>query len=398
VKGALKTVLIVLATAAVVGGAVAAGFYLRGPGGADVEADADARRPEEGASRPEADRIRNEDRPNVAAALERLNDRVVDRTKDYLYPAKIMVETTARTLNRHTRVYKDPFLEKYLLAMLDAYPQLDYVYVADREGNRLLAAKNDVLGRFTSLTVRSGTEEPYRIRRRWDGSGKLISTERHSETELLRAHAGGGRLGGLNAERTGIYDPLVRPWYRLAAERRAVCWTDVYIFNQNQEPGLTAACPAVEGRDVLFVVAADFEVRTICRFLAETKGALGKKGTVFIINYPESEVARRGDLVAYPDASRVVRKSGKPGGDGGEPTFAKARDVVADHVRAALARYEKARADGEDLKAFRFEYGEESYIASFQPFLESFGNDWKIVVVVPEEDLLSGEAGEKQGK
>ena len=395
-KGALRIWLIVLAAVVVIGVTVG-GFLLWGarrtaptaPGGTVEERS-------QSAELPETDGVESEDRPDVAAVLERLNDRVVDRTKDYLYPAKITVETTARALNRHTCIYRDPFFERYLLSMLDAYPQLDYVYIADREGNRLLAAENDVLGRYTSLTVRTGTEEPYRIRKRWDSAGKLISTERHSETELKKDYAMGGRLGGLNAGKTGIYDPLVRPWYRLAASRRAVCWTDVYIFNQNQQPGLTAACPAVEGRDVLFVVAADFEVRTICKFLMDTKRKLGRRGTVFIINYPESDPARRGDLVAYPEASRVVRKS--LAAEGGRPMFAKARDVVADHVRAALARYERARKGGNDLKAFRFEYRGESYIASFQPFLESFGNDWKIVVVVPEEDLLSAEAKDTRSK
>jgi hypothetical protein len=392
VKGGLKTGLIILATAAVVAGAVAGGFLLWGPGGdggsrGGANGEEKVRAPRRG-----SDRTRNEDRANVAAALERLNSKVVGKTKDYLYPAKIMVQTTARTLNRHTRIYSDPFFEKYLLAMLDAYPQLDYVYIADRDGNRLLAAKDDVLGRFTSLTVRTGTKEPYRIRRYWDGSGKLISTKRHSETELKKDHAMGGRLGGLNAAKTAIYDPRVRIWYQQAVKRRALCWTDVYIFNQNQKPGLTAACPAIEGRDVLFVVAADFEVKTICKFLAETKAELGKKGTVFIINYPESDPQRRGDLVAYPVSSKVVKQVKKPEEQGSKPVFAKARDVVDDHVGEALARYEKARGAGEDLKAFRFDYRGESYIASFQPFLESFGNDWKIVVVVPESDLLSTEA------
>jgi hypothetical protein len=395
---ALVKIAIGVGALAVLAGGAAAVYFLRDPAGDGKENGGDGR------LRPAATVavLQAEERPNVAAVLERLNHKVTDRTRDYLYPAKIMVETTAWTLSRHTRIYKDPFLEKYLLAMLDAYPQLDYVYVADREGNRLLAAENDVLGRFTSLTVRSGTKQPYRLRRRWDASGKLLSTERHSEEDLLKDHRQGGKLGGLNAGKTGIYDPLVRPWYRLAAERRALCWTDVYIFNQNQMPGITAACPAVSGRDVLFVVAADFEVRTICKFLRETKGELGKKGTVFIINYPRSDPKRRGELVAYPVESRVVTTvevaGTGPAAKRQRPVFAKARDVVADYVKEALQRYEKAQAEGEDLRAFRFSYRKKSYIASFAPFLQSFGNDWKIVVVVPEDDLLSAETEAQPGE
>ncbi len=377
-----------------VGGFIA-WHVLRGPADKDRSPEGNGREKPS----PAATMIQAEKRPDVAAALERLNRRVIEKTRNYLYPAKIMVETTARTLNGHTCIYKDAFLEKYLLAMLDAYPQLDYVYVADREGNRLLAAENDVLGRYTSLTVRSGTKEPFRLRRRWGSSGKLLTTERHSETELTKDYRLGGKLGGLNAGKTGIYDPLVRPWYRLAAKRRGISWTDVYIFNQNQMPGITAACPTVSGRDVLFVVAADFEVRTVCKFLRETKSELGRKGMVFIINYPQSDPKRRGELVAYPDESRVVTTAEEKGLEtetGREkPVFAKARDVVADYVKEALDRFEKAQSQGEDLKAFRFNYKQKSYIASFAPFLESFGNDWKIVVVVPEDDLLSAESGEK---
>jgi Cache domain len=309
--------------------------------------------------------VQAEKRADVAAVLERLNARVVEKTKNYLYPAKMMVETTARTLNRHSSIRTDEYFERYMVKVLRAYPQLDHIYIADPHGNRLLATVRGATGVETDLIDRSG-KEPFRIRKRWDPAGKAIGTERHTEKQLLANPA----LGDLNSPKTGIYDPRVRPWYQLARKQRKICWTDVYVFNQNGQPGITTACPAFNARgELLFVVAADFEIKNICRFLSETR--VGKEGLAFIVK-------SNGDLVAYPDASKVLKSSEKG------PVFAKAREVVPDWVKAALAAYEDKREN-----MFVFGYKQRRYIASFAPFLKSVGNDWKLVVVVPENDLLS---------
>ena len=118
----------------------------------------------------------------------------------------------------------------------------------------------------------------------------------------------------------------------------------------------------------LFVVAADFEIKSISRLLAELN--VGGGGLAFIINGKE-------ELIAYPEAGKVLKIAD------GSPVLAKADEVVPEWARAALQIW---RAGDRDV--FAFSHLKRRYIASFAPFLERFGNEWKIVVVAPEDDLL----------
>ncbi|MHC5058110.1 MAG: PDC sensor domain-containing protein [Planctomycetota bacterium] len=307
---------------------------------------------------------RRDGRADVAAMLDHINGTVVRRTEDFLYPAKSMVETTARGLNQYSSIRNDPYFERYVLDVLREYPQLDNFYIADRTGSRVMASSREE-GKAETDVIDLSADEPSRVVKRWDASGKLLSAERHTQKELLADPS----LGPLNSKKTGIYDASERPWYKQAVGERATCWSDVYIFSQSREPGITAACPVFSARkEMLFVVAADFEIKNISQFLAELN--VGGGGLAFIINGRE-------ELIAYPEAGKILRI------EDGKPVLARAEEVVPEWARAALRAWGKERRD-----VFAFNHAGRRYVASFAPFLERFGNDWKIVVVAPEDDLL----------
>jgi len=309
--------------------------------------------------------IRAESRSDVALMLEHLHETVIKKVDDFFYPAKAMVETTARTLNKYTSIRKDPYYERYVYDVITKYRQFDNFYIADATGSRVMASNRGRDQIKTDVIDRSG-DEPFRILKQWDSTGKVISTERHTEKQLVANPA----LGGLNEAKSGIWDARKRPWYRKVAKEKATCWSDVYIFSASREPGITAASPALGAQgEPVFVVAADFEIRNISHFLAELD--VGGDGLVFIIN-------GKGELIAYPEAEKVLTL------EDGKPVLAKAQAVVPDWAKAALDAH---RDEGNDL--FVFSHDGVSYIASFAPFLEQFGNDWRLVVVAPEEELLS---------
>ncbi len=308
--------------------------------------------------------IRDENRPDVAAMLDHLKETVVRKAEDFLYPAKSMVETTARVLSKHSSIRNDSYLERYVLDVLKEYPQLDNFYISDATGSRVMASSREE-GRFETDVIDRAAPKPFRTLKRWDASGKLLSAERHTQIELLADPS----LGPLNDDRTGIYDARERPWFKKALSEGATCWSDVYIFNLTREPGITAACPVLDAKKKpLFVVAADFEIKSISRLLAELN--VGGGGLAFIINGKE-------ELIAYPEAGKVLKIAD------GSPVLAKADEVVPEWARAALQIW---RAGDRDV--FAFSHLKRRYIASFAPFLERFGNEWKIVVVAPEDDLL----------
>ncbi|MHC4502091.1 MAG: cache domain-containing protein [Planctomycetota bacterium] len=312
-----------------------------------------------------------EDRPAIADALDHLNGAVIEKTKNHFYSARSMVETTARILNQHSSV-RDPFFERYCQDVLKKCRQLDQFYIADADGNRVIVSRSGEPGiSMTGDVIDRTGAEPVRIVKRWDEAGNVTSVKTYTTKQLLANPA----LGGLDKSRTGMYDPRKRPWYRKAVKERTTCWSDVYVFSFNNMPGITVACPATgPGGAPLFVVAADFEIENISRFVAELK--VGREGIAFIVN-------GAGDLVAHPVPKKVLRKRD------GKLVFAKAREVVPEWVKTALDAHDQDRED-----VFTFVHKESTYIASFAPFPESFGTDWTIVVVALEKDLLKAAGGD----
>lgn len=308
---------------------------------------------------------------DVADMLAQLNATVVKKAEEFFHPAKSMVETTARMLSAYSSLRNDEYFENYVRDVLRGYPQLDNFYIADTTGSRVIAFNRGKAGIETDVIDRTSAE-PYRVLKRWDDKNTVVSVERHTEKQLIANPL----LGGLNDDRSGIYDATARPWYRKAVKAAATCWSDVYIFNVSRQPGITVAMPALgsEGNP-LFVVAADFEVKTISKFLSNMK--VGEQGLAFIMNGD-------GELIAYPEVEKVLKL------EGGKPVLAKAEEVVPPWARAALAS-----RGGTDDTIFALTYEGNRYVASFAPFLHQFGNDWQLVVVAPEADLLHAGVSEK---
>jgi hypothetical protein len=300
---------------------------------------------------------------NILTVFDYINDTVIQKTKDHVFPAKVVVETTARVLNRNSSICDDPFLESYCTDLLQQYGQIDNFYIADSAGSRLMASR---LGTVieTDIIDRRG-EEPLYLKKR---GGRLFS--RKTEKELIASHGTGA-----------VYDPRVRPWYKKAARERKLCWSDVYIFatgSGDQQPGFTVAAPTFgEDGKLLFVTAADFVVANISGFLRDLK--VGVRGIAFLMNEKE-------ELIGYPDAARVVTMQG------GTAVLAKAEAVLPPWAKPALGIFRK---DGE--RVFFFDQDGERYVASFAPFLPASGNNWRIVVLVPEEDFFNINMGGKKG-
>jgi hypothetical protein len=300
---------------------------------------------------------------NIVVIFDYLNETVIKRTTDYVYPARLAVETTARVLNRHTSIVDDLFWEQYCTDMLRQYPQIDNFYIADPKGSRIMASRLPDGIEIDIIDRRA--PEPIYIKKR----GNRV-TSRMTEKELVEAN---------NGDRSVVYDPRVRPWYKKAVKSRALCWSDVYIFASgagDQQPGFTVSSPthAGDGR-LLFVTAADYVVQSFSEFLRERK--VGINGLSFIVN-------GQGDLIAHPDAAKVVRRKGK------EVALAPAVEVLPPWARPAMKQYAE-----KPERIFLFDHDGRRYIASFTPFLPASGNGWLIVVIVPEEEFFNIDVGER---
>ncbi len=317
-----------------------------------------------GPERPSGAEVREipvEKHKNILTVFDYLNETVVEKTLDHIFPAKVAVESTARVLGKHSSICDDPFLEDYCADMLRQYGQIDNFYVADIRGSRLMASRMENVIEVDIIDRRD--KEAVYLKKR---GGRVMS--RKTESELVAAHG-----------EEAIYDPRVRPWYKKAEQEKKICWSDVYIFatgSGDKQPGFTVSCPtlSMEG-DLLFVTAADFVVSNFSGFLRDLK--VGVNGVAFLMNDKE-------ELIGYPDAARVVKSQGAAA------VLARAEEVLPEWAVPALGLHRSSKEN-----VFFFDHANKRYIAYFGPFIPASGNNWKIVVLVPEEDFFNINVGGK---
>jgi serine/threonine protein kinase len=89
------------------------------------------------------------------------------------------------------------------------------------------------------------------------------------------------------------YDPRKRPFYILAAEKRARAWTDPYVFYDNKFTGITRTEPIYAKGVLACVLTIDFDVHTLSRLVTARQGTTG----VSMVLHTDD-----GTLLALPEA------------------------------------------------------------------------------------------------
>lgn len=293
---------------------------------------------------------------NSAAALEmtnrlveRITDAVIEKTTNYLKPAHVLATITSRLLNDPTvNIGPGSELEDYFISILRAQPQIDFVYYGNEDGDFIDA-------------VWLKEEEPVILKYIYKESGRPVMTYRYfnEKNEVF------------NERKTEeiLLDPRLRPWYKQAKARMSTCWTDLYVFASTGKPGITAACPVVtDSGKFMGVVAADITLFGLSNFLNEIK--ISENSIAFIMD-------KRNQFVAYPEPDRIVKvKDGKI-------VPVQVFELNERWITVAARRHQ----DTGEAK-FTFETDGIRNLAFFTPFPESFGKEWTIAVLAPEDDFL----------
>jgi hypothetical protein len=158
--------------------------------------------------------------------LQALDRRIHSEVKAYLMPAANLVKVAAQTFNEFiARIWLN---RKAPLGVnvLKTYPQLSSFFAADPRGNFVMHKQN-ANGTIDTKVIE---RQPSNVEITWirrDAEGHVVNTE----------------ISGDDG-----YDPRVRPWYVGAVKSRQLYWSDVYIFFEDQKPGITVAYPIYSGR------------------------------------------------------------------------------------------------------------------------------------------------------
>ena len=278
---------------------------------------------------------------------------VMEKTANYFLPAGTLVETSARLTQIGALSYgNSEHLELFILGVLKSYPQISQFFFGDEQGNFIRAMRNHD-GTFEGRIINRNVSPATDTIKFWDRDFKFIRTETSTKIK-------------------DDFDPRERPWYIGAKEAQTNYWSDSYLISlADRSPVLTTAYPVLDqtGR-LLGVWAANLDLGEISTFLSSLQ--IGKSGLALILN-------SKNEVAAFPNLSQLVGKQ-KRG----------LQSVAVDE----LGNEPLSRAFQEYLQSLRGKFTITSqgqrFLASFAEFPPSFPARWKVGLLIPEDDFISG--------
>ncbi|MGG6242329.1 diguanylate cyclase domain-containing protein [Nodosilinea sp. AN01ver1] len=174
------------------------------------------------------------------------------------------------------------------------------------------------------------------------------------------------------------FDPRMRPWYRAAREAGEPTWSPVYLDFETMLPTITANAPVYDpaSGDLLGVCATDVilseELNDFLRGLY-----ISPRGIAFIMD-------SSGLLIASSTPEPIV--AGAQEDTVLIPASASENALIHGTAQYLMKNDSSLRDTGGSQEIFRL--NRERYSLQTERFIDEFGLDWRLVVVIPEADFM----------
>ncbi|EIM63964.1 ATP-binding protein [Desulfobacter postgatei] len=253
-------------------------------------------------------------------------------------------------------------LERYFLNQLSLYAHFAGIYIGMPNGDFFYVNRSDAHtpGGFRTKVIDH-----------LNGDKKIGFIWRNSDGNIVKT----------SEDPSDTYDPRQRPWYQKAVAKRAIIWTDPYIFFSSQKPGITVAGPIFKANGQLqSIVGVDIEIDDLSTFIGRLR--IGKHGRAFMLN-------NNGDVVAFPDISKIKQGQGTAANSF---RMVKIDELDDELSRAAFHAIQWQRTETglltlDHSQFAKFTCNGEVYNTMFTQFADSHW-PWMIGVYIPENDYL----------
>lgn len=281
------------------------------------------------------------------AVLDGLNHRIGTEVSQFLRPAAVGVFLAEELLPPDSIGAGRAETDRLALLLLGQYRQLLNFIVAEPNGDVLIYYKQPDGAVHTRVIEHSeNVRRAYWIHRDVDGS--VTQTVDDPEDR---------------------YDVTTRPWFRGAVAAGGLYWSDVYVFFASRQPGITVALPRfAEDGSLQTVFGMDLTLEDVSAFLASLN--VGAHGEAMIVQ-------GEGLLVAFPDPSRMLKDSA------GQPVPARLDDLGDPVLTRAFNQFRIDRYGRQEI-----EIDGRNHIMMVSALQVGGVEDWSVLVVVPEEDLI----------
>lgn len=241
--------------------------------------------------------------------------------------------------------------ESFLTSILNGYPEIAGIYVADNIGNFFYLSREEFENESLYRTKRITHTEEGKITNIWlrDSESKIINPEVIENEE---------------------FDPRTRPWFMLALEKVESVWTEPYVFFTTKKLGITTSVP-VENEDGTFfgAVGVDLEFTELADFLSNLE--ISRYGSSFI-------TTSDGTLIASPSLQERYKNDSEQN-DLKLLTISNSGDKLAE--KAYKAVFENESNEFVDAK--------KEYLVETIPMDLSGGRDWQIITYADKEEFLA---------
>lgn len=289
--------------------------------------------------------------------MRNLSREVIDRSEEFLSPAKSAVSLTG-SLARHKVVSseKPDEMEQYFFDQLVLYPHIAGIYYGNLQGDFHFVRRSPEIAAYQIKRI-INDERDRSVQNRWYGL----------DFELVES----------NSNPDDLFDPRKRPWFTKAVTEKKQIWTDPYLFFTSNRPGITVASPVFSSEgDLTGVVGVDIDLSSLSDFLGFLE--LSEHASALILN-------NNGDVIADRSRGRVYAENEHTG----VRRLLRIDEHESDVAKAAVDSL--GRKPGwyvlNTAMNTSFEHEGKSYQAVFTPFSDNW--PWLLGIYVPEADFLT---------
>ncbi|MCL1470003.1 methyl-accepting chemotaxis protein [Argonema antarcticum] len=242
-------------------------------------------------------------------------------------------------------------VERDFFSQLQVYPLIGEIYVGTPDGSIIYVARI-ADGSFIANTT---TNFPRREQYKLDNQGRR-----------------------LNLLKVNNYDARIRPWYKVAIEKRGQSWTDVYLFATTQTLGIEAVEPYYDDRGKLVAIfSSNLPLKALSNFLKAVK--VSQTGQTFVIDRagrlaatstgenPFVEVRGEKQQIEAVDSQNLLTRK------------------TAEYLQKQVSNFSQIT----NLRELSFDIDGKRQYVLVQPYSDKKGLDFLVVVVVPEADFMA---------
>lgn len=297
---------------------------------------------------------------DLAMQLEsEVANRIEQHLDDYLAVPKQINQSNAESIRLGLLDIEDVTqLSRNFWQQIQVFPSVNYIYIGIEENGGYVDA-----GRQSEGTPLIAMTEGFT-------AGDFLSYGTDADANLTEL-----------VDRSGPYDPRLRPWYTDAVAAGKTAWSDPYILFPDMELGIAAVTPiyAPNSQELRGVTATDLTLSEINSFLQTLD--ISESGEAFIIERSGLLIGTSTDQLPFVKTTADEEPERLSAADSDVP-------IIRATTQALLAEFgDFQNIDQRQALVTRLQ--RDRQFVQVLPFEDEMGLDWLIVVTVPESDFMA---------